>query len=66
MKICDDCRKEYAGPAYYTFPPELCGGYHDHTTPQCTGNICPDCAGPFLEPDEPDDVRRPIVDFYVQ
>jgi hypothetical protein len=26
----------------------------------CTGNLCPACAGPYLEPDDPSDWRRPI------
>lgn len=26
----------------------------------CTGNICPSCAGPYLDPDDPFDDRRPI------
>lgn len=55
---CDDCGKEYAAPAYYTFPIEYAG---DH---ECTGNLCPECAGPFLEPDNSEDRRRPVVDFY--
>jgi len=25
----------------------------------CTGNLCPSCAGPYLEPDQPGDPRRP-------
>ena len=25
----------------------------------CTGNLCPACAGPHLEPDQPGDPRRP-------
>jgi hypothetical protein len=26
----------------------------------CTGNLCPSCAGPYLDPDDPFDDRRPI------
>jgi len=58
--ICDECSQEYEGPAYYTLE-------EDHHPPEettlaievCTGNLCPECAGPFLEPDDPDDPRRP-------
>lgn len=62
MKTCDDCQEEYAGPAYYTFLPTECVT-SDHDGPArahlgCTGNLCPRCAGPDLEPDRPDDPRR--------
>jgi hypothetical protein len=53
---CDDCRKVYAGPAYYTFDPEGHDGDHAHI---CTGSLCPEDAGPYLVPDDPDDPRRP-------
>lgn len=62
MNTCDDCRGTYPGDPYYTFDPNVCfvdvGGYitgHE----DCTGNLCPECAGPHLTPDEPDDPRRP-------
>jgi hypothetical protein len=58
--ICDDCREAYLTPAYYVFEPEGCT-VDDEGTPHegCTGNLCPACAGPYLEPDKPDDPRRP-------
>lgn len=63
VKTCDDCTTEYAGPAYYTFPPSECRtSRHDGpSTPHagCTGNLCPRCAGPDLEPDRAGDPRRP-------
>jgi hypothetical protein len=65
---CDDCRKPYAGPVYYTFGLE---DEDDDTLAEtsvrrrkdgrlvhrgertvCTGNLCPSCAGPFLTPDD--------------
>lgn len=62
-KTCDDCCQEYAGPAYYTFQEDSCRT-SDHDGPAvphlgCTGNLCPRCAGPDLEPDRADDPRRP-------
>jgi len=62
VKICDDCLQEYAGPGYYTFHPRYCkttnhkGEAFAHLG--CTGNLCPRCAGPYLEPDRRDDPRR--------
>ena len=41
---CADCGLIFEGPAYYTAG---------------DGTLCPDCAGPYLEPDDPDDPRRP-------
>lgn len=62
-KTCDDCGDAYAGPAYYTFLESECRtSDHDGPTTQhlgCTGNLCPRCAGPDLEPDRRDDERRP-------
>lgn len=84
---CDDCRKTYPGPAYYTLGTgyywegesresrlsetedvELVGDPNDLFDPPrlvhksdksaCTANLCPRCAGPYLEPDDPDDPRR--------
>jgi len=61
-KICDDCGKEYAGPAYYTFHPKDCKTSRHRGRPiphaGCTGNLCPRCAGPYLEPDRAGDSRR--------
>jgi len=61
-KICDDCGKEYAGPAYYTFHPKDCktSNHRGEALPHagCTGNLCPRCAGPYLEPDRASDPRR--------
>ena len=56
---CDDCAVIYAGPPYYTFPPEACQLVIDEVeVPHpCTGNLCPDCAD-YLEPDDPNDPRR--------
>lgn len=62
-KTCDDCGQSYAGPAYYTFQEGECRtSRHDGPpTPHagCTGNLCPRCAGPDLEPDRANDARRP-------
>lgn len=55
---CDDCRAQYTGPAYYTFDRESCMAGSDDGH-DCTGNLGPECAGPYLEPDRPDDPRRP-------
>lgn len=61
--VCDDCHKEYEGPAYYSWD-EDCGA-HDldvmtlAVEEPCTRNFCPDCAGLFLEPDDDNDPRRP-------
>ncbi len=64
--ICDDCRHAYLEPVYYTFEVEACiqdsGGYetpHADSEEGCTGNMCPECAGSYLDPDDPDDPRRP-------
>lgn len=62
VKTCDDCTEEYAGPAYYTFLPEACVTSDRDGPPKphagCTGNLCPRCAGPYLEPDRAGDARR--------
>jgi len=58
-ELWNEARK-MALAAYYTLE-------EDHHPPEettlaievCTGNLCPECAGPFLEPDDPDDPRRP-------
>lgn len=64
VKVCDDCCTEYAGPAYYTFPSDECrtSDHDGAATPHlgCTGNLCPRCAGPDLEPDRAGDPRRPV------
>lgn len=61
--ICDDCREAYPGPVYYAFDPDGCG---DELSDQewephrgCTGNLCPPCAGPHVDPDKENDPRRP-------
>ena len=68
--ICDDCREAYPPPAYYTFESEGCifqegddpEQKHMDTEEGCTGNLCPDCAGPHVDPDYPEDEwRRPGV-----
>ena len=58
MNRCDDCGKTYEGRPYYTFDPKDCTADADPHL-GCTGNICPRCAGPDLEPDLLDDPRRP-------
>ncbi len=68
-EVCDDCGQAYPGPAYYSVGEgcELWEETPDGATRlehECTGNICPDCAGPFLEPDLENDPRRPPIDFY--
>lgn len=67
LPICDDCGVAYIGPAYYTFDPDACNiteSYDDgreavDVPHPCTGNMCADCAGPYLDPDFDDDPRRP-------
>lgn len=61
---CDDCRREFPGRPYYTFDPEHCmdipiAAIASPHGEDCTGNLCPTCAGPFLVPDDPNDPRRP-------
>lgn len=64
-EVCDDCRKVYAGPAYYTFPEEACRWTEDDGATEiphaCTGSLCPACAGPYLTPDDENDPRRPTA-----
>jgi hypothetical protein len=60
--VCDDCRQLYDQPVYYTLggdpdDPESMGNFHDDGS-DCTDNLCPSCAGPYLEPDDPNDPRR--------
>ena len=58
---CDDCRKTYTGQPYYTFDEAGCNevdiidGAEVAVEHDCTGNLCPECAGPFLDPDEGND-----------
>jgi hypothetical protein len=67
MPQCDDCRHYYDGPVYYTLGTDNVFGdgkrclVHDDDGTSCTGNLCPRCAGPYLEPDAPGDERRPIA-----
>jgi hypothetical protein len=70
VNTCDDCRVDYPGEPYYTFDADGCTYFEmvdgvstlaDH---DCTENICPTCTGPFLEPDDEMDPRKPSVDFY--
>jgi hypothetical protein len=63
LETCDDCGQEYPSPPYYTFPAEAChwtedGVEIDHA---CTENICPNCAGPYMGPDDPEDKRGPMM-----
>lgn len=65
VKTCDDCEREYPGPAYYTFLESQCvvinaGAANDQPVVHagCTGNLCADCAGSDIEPDRADDPRR--------
>lgn len=62
---CDDCRAVYTGLPYYTFDPADCteqlGDDRPEPHPNCTGNICPACAGPHLNPDHEGDPRRPVA-----
>jgi hypothetical protein len=63
VETCDDCGQEYATPAYYSFDPDGCVWTEDNGAKviphDCTSNLCPECAGPYLEPDDPADARRP-------
>ncbi len=45
-RLCADCGKTYDPPTYYTTE---------------NGTLCPTCAGPFLDPDNADDPRRPAA-----
>jgi hypothetical protein len=75
MKIsewrCDDCRQRFPGEPYYTFEESGCllvvvemDGEEVETDHDCTGALCPQCAGVLLEPDQADDPRRPVIDYY--
>jgi len=60
--VCDDCRKTYDGPVYYTLQEEDDAHLDPDTLAiegECTGSLCPDCAGRFLTPDDPEDPRKP-------
>lgn len=64
--ICDDCRREYEPPVYYTLQKlddaevaEISTSWAHADGSACTGSLCPDCAGPYLIPDNPGDPRRP-------
>lgn len=68
--VCDDCREAYLEPAYYSWfdadPCELTEtdpvtGEVTEIPHDCTFNECPDCAGPYLEPDLENDPRRPAI-----
>jgi hypothetical protein len=58
--VCDDCGCSYEAPPFYSFDPDDCtdGGADPH---DCTGNICFECAGPYLIPDDPEDPRREML-----
>jgi len=68
--VCDDCHEAYMEPAYYTFEVSACKTTestpdgetvidHMNTLEGCTGNLCPDCAGPYIAPDVLPDPRDP-------
>lgn len=59
MFTCDECGKQYEGPVYYTLDEDSHPPGDNLAVEPCTGNLCPSCAGPFLNPDDPDDPRRP-------
>lgn len=63
METCDDCRQQYDGPAFYAFDEEACEWSENEVIVphDCTGNLCPECAGPHLEPDDENDPRRLLV-----
>lgn len=67
VQFCDDCGGIYLGPPYYSIEPDDCSNeikaltLEDDSEHVCTTSLCPDCAGPWLEPDDPDDKRRPGV-----
>ncbi len=60
--MCDDCRKQYEPPEYYTFDGSECirsdeNGEELHGD-SCTENLCSSCAGPEMDPDDEEDPRR--------
>ena len=55
--ICDDCKAAYLAPRYYSF--SECFDEDEKQHEDCTGNMCPSCAGSFIEPDDENDPRRP-------
>lgn len=64
--ICDDCHEAYPDPPYYSFDMECVvtetdpvTGIEEMIDHTCTNNLCPDCAGPYLEPENEDDPRKP-------
>ena len=58
--ICDDCGEAYMSPMYYTFEPSDCHVDDDDGPHKgCTGNLCPSCAGPDIDPYDLHDPRRP-------
>lgn len=70
MNTCDDCRVDYPGVPYYTFETTSCqtmdivNGVEVAVDHPCTGSICPECAGPWITPDDENDPRKPPIDFY--
>jgi hypothetical protein len=66
LNTCDDCGVTCPGAIYYSLDPETCSVDPEFNEPAphegCTGNLGPECAGPFLVPDQPDDPRRPLAD----
>jgi hypothetical protein len=55
---CDECRTTYEPPIYYSLGDGDDSEKADHV---CTRNLCPECAGPDLDPDDPTDPRRPTM-----
>lgn len=49
VRRCTECHKAYTGPVYYSLVTQ-------------GETLCPDCAGPYLDPDIPSDPRRPAAD----
>lgn len=62
---CDDCHREFFSRPYYTLDDEDApidpsdAQYHRESDTEHTNYLCPSCAGPFLDPDNPNDPRRP-------
>lgn len=62
-EVCDDCGKEYPGPAYYVFEADGCMSGTDELHVPCTGNLCPSCAWDLV-PDDTTDPRWEIDTVY--
>ncbi len=60
---CTECRGYFDGRPYYmgTITEPLFDGDEEWTSIEYLARLCPGCAGPFVEPDDPGDPRRPVL-----